>query len=325
MDAAAANAPRTLGAPGYEAWYVTVQQPDARRGFWLRYSTLRPSPGSNAEPHAGVWAISFDRDHPERNRAVKETHELGGLAFPAGGVQVAGSELGSDGCRGTVAGKQGGAEWELTWRRRSEPFAYLDPRFQFLSTVSNIAAAPSLEVSGRIAFGAEEHRLEAAPGTQQHTWGRSHALLQNWACAPGLGDDGAGWLAGATVRARSRLGRAVGGTALGLRLAGRSLDFNRPLQVLRTPGHVSAEGWRTDVRHGPLSVNVSVTPRRQDLIGVTYTDPDGSRRICYHTEVADLEITLSERGVPVGRAARSAACGFEYQSEGPLPGLPPRL
>ena len=67
-------------------------------------------------------------------------------------------------------------------------------------------------------------------------------------------------------------------------------------------------------------MRLAILPRRADLIGVTYEDPTVGRRICYHTEVADLELTVGERTI-----RREAAAAFEYASTEPLPGLPPRL
>jgi hypothetical protein len=67
---------------------------------------------------------------------------------------------------------------------------------------------------------------------------------------------------------------------------------------------------------------VEVTPRRSDLIGVTYADPRGGSRVCYHTEVADLELRLTKGDEVVARIRRPAATAFEYGTESPVPGLP---
>jgi hypothetical protein len=67
---------------------------------------------------------------------------------------------------------------------------------------------------------------------------------------------------------------------------------------------------------------VEVTPRRSDLIGVTYADPRGGSRVCYHTEVADLELRLTQGEEVLARIRRPAAAAFEYASESPVPGLP---
>jgi hypothetical protein len=62
---------------------------------------------------------------------------------------------------------------------------------------------------------------------------------------------------------------------------------------------------------------VAILPRLEDLIGVIYDDPTAGRRFCYHTEVADLELTLGGRTI-----RQEAAAAFEYASTEPLTGLP---
>jgi hypothetical protein len=55
---------------------------------------------------------------------------------------------------------------------------------------------------------------------------------------------------------------------------------------------------------------------------VTYPEPQGGSRVCYHTEVADLELRLTRGEEVLARVRRRAAAAFEYASESPVPGLP---
>src|SRR5579871_3332410 len=77
-----ANRSRCRDQPGtYEVWYVTANQPQERRGFWLRYTTFNPGPGARAEPHSALWAFAFHRDAPERNQALKAVLPLGAAGY----------------------------------------------------------------------------------------------------------------------------------------------------------------------------------------------------------------------------------------------------
>ena len=52
-----------------------------------------------------------------------------------------------------------------------------------------------------------------------------------------------------------------------------------------------------------------MTARQEDLVGVTYHDPDGELAYCYNTEVADMRLELFERGGAVAATgARSTSC-----------------
>ena len=82
--------------------------------------------------------------------------------------------------------------------------------------------------------------------------------------------------------------------------------------------------WAPRAGAGTLDrvLHATVTPQREDLIGVTYVDPRGGARFCYHTEVADLDLRLVRGTETLGRVTRLAAAAFEYASETPLAGVP---
>ncbi len=322
MDAEAANAVRCEDRPGtYEAWYVTVS--DRRRGFWIRYTTFRPAAGVPHDAHSALWAFAFDRDDPSSNWGAKALFPLGALRAEAQpfAIRLGSAVLSLDGCSGELVAERGTARWDLRWTSREPPFPFLRPRWQALSSVANLGAQPALTISGTIEVNGRTHRLESAPGGQQHTWGTSHALAWNWAF--GSGPDF--WVDGATSRVRSRLGRVLVGTAVGAGAAEHHFLFNGPIQVLRNRGPISQDGWKAHARLGDRVLNVSVTARRDDLIGVTYADPQGGSRFCYHTEVADLELSLVRKQETLAQVTRRAGAAFEYASELPLPGLPPLL
>src|SRR5579884_3320353 len=98
MDAAEANRPCTGSGTGYEAWYVTIQQPAQRRGFWIRYTSLRPQPGAGVEPHCALWAAVFDRARPDRNAVLKQILPLDRLSAGGDAIRLGDAELGLTGC-----------------------------------------------------------------------------------------------------------------------------------------------------------------------------------------------------------------------------------
>jgi hypothetical protein len=321
MDRDVANAPRCLDRPGtYEAWYVTVSDPATRHGFWLRYTTLNPAPGASATAaHSALWAFSFDHDHPETNWGGKVTFPLRAMQASSQPfrLRLEGSGLERDGCSGQVHTERGSMRWDITWESREPPFPFLRPRWQGLSSVANVGAQPALSVSGTVEVNQRLHRLDAAPGGQQHTWGTGHALAWNWGFASGADF----WIDGATSRVRSRIGRALVGTAIGAQAGDQRVLFNGPVQVLRNRGPISPEVWRAAVRLGDRSLIAVIRPRREDLIGVTYADPRGSSRYCYHTEVADLELRIMRHTHTIAAITRPASAAFEYASETPLSGV----
>jgi hypothetical protein len=94
------------------------------------------------------------------------------------------------------------------------------------------------------------------------------------------------------------------------------------VHVLGNRGTIAEESWTAQAKLGPRQLHVAVTPRRSDLIGVTLADPRGGARVCYHTEVADLELRLTQDDEVLARVRRPASAAFEFGSESPLSGLP---
>jgi len=324
MNSDAANAPRCLNRSGtYEAWYVTVADPASGRGFWLRYTTLNPASGVSTKSESALWAFAFDRNQPRANWGGKMTFPLRALqtTFRPFGLRLDGARLERDGCSGQVHTDRGSMQWDLSWESREPPFPFLRPRWQGLSSVANIGAQPALTISGTVELNGETHQLAALPGGQQHTWGSSHALAWNWGFASGADF----WVDGATSRVRSRLGRVLIGTAVGAQASDQRFLFNGPVQVLRNHGPISPNGWEAEARLGDRILRVTITPRREDLIGVTYSDPRGGNRFCYHTEVADLELRMSRGAETIASITRPASAAFEYASDIPLAGVPLRV
>ncbi|HUY74735.1 MAG TPA: hypothetical protein VMW11_09515 [Candidatus Dormibacteraeota bacterium] len=322
MDEEDANSRRCEDRRGtYEAWFVTVNDPASRRGFWIRYTTFSPAAGgTRAEAHTALWAFAFDHDDPGLNWGGKQTFTLDALQCVSRPfhLRLGDATMDAGGCSGELKSDQGSARWRLRWESRERPFPFLDPRFQGVSSVANVGARPAIAVTGTIDVAGRTFNLDRAPGGQQHTWGTAHALDWNWGFASGPDF----WIDGATSRIRSRFGSILTGTALGAHAGSESFRSNGLLQVLRNRGPISADGWVAGARLDGCRLDVSIRPRRQDLIGVTYADPRGGVRYCYHTEVADLTLKLSRRGQPVVDINRPAAAAFEYASETSLAGVP---
>jgi hypothetical protein len=321
MDLDAANAARCRGRKGtYEAWYLTVADPARRQGYWLRYTTFNPSPGVQAEAHSALWAFHFDHENPGANWAGKMTFPLNDLEVRSRPfvLRIGAALLAHDGCTGEVRTERGTMSWDLRWDSREHPFPFIRPPWDVLSSVANIGAQPALKVSGTITIDGAVTHLENVPGGQQHTWGSRHALEWNWSFASGPDF----WVDGATSRVRSRVGRELLGTAVGAHVREQRFLLNGLFQVLATRGPIAVDSWSAHARLGPRRLHVEVTPRRSDLVGVTYADPGGGSRVCYHTEVADLELRLTQGDEVLARVRRPASAAYEYASESPVDGLP---
>lgn len=321
MDVDAANAARCRGRTGtYEVWYVTVNEPAKRQGYWIRYTTFNPAPGVDAEAHSALWGFYFDHENPSANWGAKTTFPLSSLQVQSRPflLRIGDALLVRNGCSGEIVSERGRMTWDLRWDSREQPFPFLRPPWHLISAVANIGVQPAIKVSGRIEVNGKTFYLEHAPGGQHHTWG-SHQALE-WNLGFASGDDF--WVAGATTRVRSPIGGELVGTPVGTHTRQQRFIFNGPVQVLGNRGSIAPESWTAQAKLGSRQLHVAVTPRRSDLIGVTLPDPRGGSRVCYHTEVADLELRLTQDDEVLARVRRPASAAFEYGSESPLPDLP---
>ncbi|MHB8589990.1 MAG: hypothetical protein ACYDA0_14260 [Candidatus Dormibacteraceae bacterium] len=321
MDSDAANATRSRARKGtYEAWYMSVADTAKRQGYWIRYTSFNPAGGVQDEAHAALWAFRFDHEDPGANWGAKVSVPLKALQIQSRPfvLRIGGALLAHDGCSGEIQSERGTMSWDLRWDSREQPFPFVRPPWHVISSFANIGSQPALKVSGTIAVNGQLSHLEHVPGGQGHTWGTRHALEWNWGFASGPDF----WIDGGTSRARSRLGGELVGTAVGAHVRDHRFLLNGLFQVLGTRGLIASESWTAQARLGPRRLHVEVTPRRSDLIGVIYADPRGGSRVCYHTEVADLELRLTRGDEVLARIRRPAAAAFEYAAESPVPGLP---
>jgi len=276
------NAFRWDGRPGwYEVWYLIVTG-----RFWLRY-TLRVPDDPDEDGEAALWLVSFVGERSAR----KQTYPLEAFRTSAAGwpVEIAGSVVDSDIARGELDG----ARWELSYTPLGAPFRHAHPLVRPLARSEVVQTAPALEASGFIEVDGVRHELDCARGHAAHLWGRRHAERWAWAHAtPATG----GWVELLAVK-------LPGLPELALHATERRA-VNGPLALLRTRSKLSPPRWRI----GAYEVEAA----RDDFVGVTYTEPDGSELFCYHAESARLR----GPGVEVDDAA------FEIASHAKLPGWP---
>lgn len=145
-------------------------------------------------------------------------------------------------------GELDGIAWQLEVEPLSEPHR-VPPRVLRPLASSRYELIPAVAVSGHIG----DRELERAPGHVGHVWGRRHADRWRWAHASSV--DGS-WV---------------------------------DILTAKVPCLPELSFWATDRGRGLGSGDFVVEEGDPGgFVGVTYTDPDGSTRICYHTETARL-------------------------------------
>lgn len=308
------------GQPGhYEAWFLTLNAPPERLGFWLRYTLDAPL---TKAPFRELWAHVFDAAAPERSFGVRTRFPVDGpVASPHELFSAPGSALQEGRARGRAEGGGHVVEWDLAYD--PDPCSaflapYLFRKLGILKTAL-VLANPDARYRGRIAFDGREVSLVRAPGGQTHLWGTRH--LDRWAWGhcnafSGRDDCSLDGVAGYV----SRLGRELGPLpALYVRYRGLDYCLNALPRLLRARSEVGFPAWSFEGQARGLRFKGAFSAPAERFLQVRYEDPDGTPSHCANTEVADLTLEVFKDGHPLDRLTARGTAHLEFGARKPLP------
>jgi hypothetical protein len=330
-----ANALRWNGSPGhYEVYYVSLTDRASGCGLWIRFTMVAPQPDTGEAATCSLWFMAMDPADPSRNAGRKGSWPVSELVAHADPfrLEIADAFLAEDGMSGGFED----VRWDLRWQPTLRPYRHVDAKLEAARIAKTVLVLPhpDLSISGTVEWGGRTLELDGARGGQAHLWGSKHASRWAWAHCNDFetlsGEPVAeAFLDGVSVYV-PRLGREIGpSTPIVARLLGEDFEATGPLQLLGADSVFALTTWQFEVRDGARRVIGEVDARREDLVGVTYHDPDGDLAYCYNSEVATMRLrifdrtrahfggwTLRETLVAPGRAH------FEYAQREPVQDVP---
>jgi hypothetical protein len=296
----------------YEVWYLTLNHRLSGTGFWIRYTLEAPKNG-HGEPYGQLWFAAFDAGDPGKTFAINRKFPIaemraGDIPFS---ISLPGAELRHDMARGQLTGGGHSASWDLSWTPDARTHRHLPEVMYRRGGVGDTTVlSPNLDVAFRGSITVDGRRLEldGEPGCQTHLWGRKHAHAWAWGhCNAFEGRPGAAFES-LTVKLKRR-GRVLPPmTICALRVDGKEHRFTEFTSVPFSRG-----GWNTGhywFRAGAARFRLEgeFTCRPDDMVVAPYVDPDGEPSFCSNTEVGDLRIVLSERGLTGWREIDELYC-----------------
>jgi len=322
------------GTGHYEVYYVTLTDPGTGVGFWIRWTMVAPRPETGEEATCSVWFLAMDPHDPARSIGLKSTFPASRLSASSAPfrLEVAESWLSDHGAAGSAEQDGRTAAWELQWNPSLPAYGHVHPALRAARIAKTVLFLPhpDLEISGWIEWEGRRVDLSGARGGQAHLWGSKHA--QRWAWAHCNDFTGAGgeprtgtFMDGVSVFV-PRFGRTIGpNTPVVARIGGSDVLSTGPLSVTRNQSEFELTGWRFEARAGRRRLRGEVSARPEDLIGVTYHDPDGDLAYCYNTEVASMRLELLEpaggrQWRTVDELRSDGRAHFEYAQREPIPG-----
>ena len=323
------NALRWDGSPGhYEVYYLSATDRASGVGLWIRYTMVAPLDG---EATASLWFMAMD---PEGDLVGRKHNrpaaDLNATAEPFE-LRIGESVL-------TDRGMTGGFDdvrWDLSWEPQAPGAEHVHPLLQKAKLAKTVLVLPhpAFEVTGTVEWDGRRLELDGARGGQAHLWGSKHAARWAWAhCNDFEGLDGSprpdAWVDGVSVFV-PRFGRTLGpNSPIVGRFAGRDFRSTNPLRVARNDSRFGLTTWHLEATDGDLQIVADVDAPRDQLVGVTYHDPDGDLAYCYNSETASMRVRVwqKDRSVEEGRRlvdelVSNRRAHFEYAQREPVPGL----
>lgn len=325
------------GEPGhYEVYYLTLTDPRSGVGFWIRYTMVAPTSDREEEASCSLWFMAMDPRDPAANVGHKASFPIDELSSSAQPfeLRIGESTLSDCGMRGAISQQGKQFSWDLRWQPKLAAYGHVHPALRAAKIAKTILFLPhpTVEIEGKVEIDGRSIELQGVHGGQAHLWGSKHAARWAWAHCNDFTDE-QGKLAdttfvdGVSVFVR-RLGRETGpNTPVVARVAGRDLISTGPIAVTRNESAFDLTKWDFTARDGRRRIACKVATRNEDLVGVTYHDPDGELAYCYNTEVADMRLELFQRAARRNswqkiQDLRADGCAhFEYAQREPVEGV----
>jgi hypothetical protein len=325
------NALQWDGGPGhYEVYYLTLTDPETGVGLWIRYTMVAPLPETGEEATCSLWFMAMDPANPAGNVGEKVSVPVSALSARTEPFELKIGEavLTDAGMSGSLEREGRRCEWDLRWTPSLPAYGHVHPFLRRAGIAKTVLFLPhpDVQVDGVVTWGDRRLDLRGVHGGQAHLWGSKHATRWAWAHCSDFGD-AAGFVDGVSVFV-PRFGRELGpNTPVVARVGGADVISTSPLAVQRNPSDFGPWGWNFEARTARRKLACSVSARPEDLVGVTYHDPDGELAYCYNTEVADMRVELFERAGPftawrrVDELVSDGRAHFEYAQRTPLEGF----
>jgi hypothetical protein len=298
---------------------------------------VAPLPETGKEATCSLWMMAMDPADPTRNVGQKVSFPISELHASAEPfeLRIGAATLSDRGMAGSLEKDGVASEWDLSWDSRLPAYGHVHPLLRRAKIAKTVLFLPhpELHLRGFVRIGDRHIDVAGSVGGQAHLWGSKHASRWAWVhcndfTGPGGGRRTGTFIDGVSVHV-PRFGREIGpNTPVVARLGADDLMSTGPLAVTRNPSRFGLDHWDFEARGGGRRLTAHVSARREDLVGVTYHDPDGELAYCYNTEVANMHIDVWERGGrrgpwrQVDELQSDRHAHFEYAQRAPIEGVP---
>lgn len=284
-----------------EVWYATLNHRESGSGIWLRYTLTSPARGEG-EPFCELWGCVFGAGGVP-SFTGKNRFPIDRLGAPNGRddgalVRIGDAWLSENHLEGEVTRDGRALAWSLDFEPADRCFQHIPARLRKRAErrVSTVCS-PNLSVpfTGAVKLDGELLELDADVGCQSHRWGAAHSQSWAWAHCSTFEEPGDSVFEGVTARASLGPIPVPTTTFLYLRYDGTDIDLTNLKWALRAKSTYEMPTWAFTAHDDRWRIAgaARVTPQR--AVQLEYEDPDGSKRYCANSEIADLAVELYEK------------------------------
>lgn len=291
-----------------ESYFLKANDPTGTRALWIR-ATLFASTSEPDRAMAEGWAIAFERRGGERKVvAVKHTLPFARASFGSREDLAVRWELpgrdehfamDSGSTRGAVATRGQRIAWDLRFAGDQRPIVPFPFERMYTARVPRqklLTPVPDARFEGELEVGGERWAIDGWRGMQGHNWGLGHSHLYAWCHANVWKEDDEFVLEGMSGKVRVGPVMTPLTTIVCVRHRGVAYDFNRPLQVLRATGDVTARQWSFTAASRHARIEGVVEAETDDMVGLYYANPDGPMTYCLNSKLARARVRFEARG-----------------------------
>jgi len=304
----------TVRAPYYESRYIRANHPSRPQALWLRETLLLPRTGSGS---ADVWVMAFDADGAG-NSALKVPYPADAADFRTDPwcARIGTTTLDDHCARGELTTRDRTAAWDFRMTSRShEPVRLLTRRGYAarVPSAKTLVRSPLARFDGHLDVDGTGLAVDGWTGSVNHNWGRRHTPA--YAFGQVCGFDNAPGSTLEVVTARAGLGPALlpPVTLLALRHGGREFAVRSVVAARHTSARYRPFTWSFGARVDGLILDGEMTADPGHVVGLTYTDTNGTSKYCYNSAIATCRLRLS--GAATAELTASQRAMFEILTD----------
>lgn len=306
--------------PYYESRYIRANHPSRPKALWLRETMLLPR---SKDSSADVWVMVFD-PHGSGNRALKVPHPVDDADFRADPwcARVGKTTLDEACARGDLVTQNATAKWDLRITHRSrQPVRLLtDRRYAGrFPTAKTLVRSPLARFDGHLNVD-NDIVVDGWVGSVNHNWGRRHTPAYAFGQVCGFDDAPESTLEIVTARAGIGPVSLPPATLLVLRHHDREFAVRSVSVPRHTSGSYRPFAWSFAACVDGLTVDGEIAADPDHVVGLTYTDTNGTFKYCYNSAIATCRLRLS--GAVTAELISSHRTMFEILTDTRVDGVP---